>query len=311
MQVLIVDETHPILMERLTEKGFVCDYQPQITYQQVLDCIHRYEGMVVRTKFRVEKELFDKAIGLKFIARAGAGMDNIDVEYAVIKNVELFNAPEGNANAVGEHTLGMLLSVMNKFPKGNKEVREGIWDREGNRGWELDGLTVGIIGYGYMGPAFAKKLKGFDVQVLAYDKYKTGFGDDWVNESSLEDLFEQADVLSLHIPLTEETRFMVDESFFNRFRKNIWLVNTARGEIVKIPGLLKALDTGKVIGAGLDVLQTEKFPLRDNDKIWFDDLRRRENVLLSPHVGGWSVESYQKISEVLAEKIAHHFKVIY
>ncbi|UKJ08467.1 NAD(P)-dependent oxidoreductase [Solitalea lacus] len=303
MNVLVVDETHPFLMEALAANGFQCDYQPKITYEQVLACISNYEGMVVRTKFRVEKELFDRATKLKFIARAGAGMDNIDVDYALERKVELFNAPEGNANAVGEHALGMLLSVMNKFPKGNKEVRDAIWDREGNRGWELDGLTVGIIGYGFMGPAFAKKLRGFEVKVLAYDKYKTDFGDNWVQESSLEQLFEYADVLSLHIPLTDETRFMVDEQFFNRFKKNIWFINTARGEIVKIAGLLKALDSGKVKGAGLDVLQKEKFPLRAEDKVWFDKLILRDNVLLSPHVGGWSVESYQKISAVLAKKI--------
>ncbi|MCO4294757.1 phosphoglycerate dehydrogenase [Solitalea sp. MAHUQ-68] len=308
MHILIVDETHSVLMERLTEKGFICDYQPQITYPQVLGCIHLYDGMVVRTKFRVEKELFDKASKLKFIGRAGAGMDNIDVEYAEKKGVQLFNAPEGNANAVGEHTLGMLLAVMNKFPKGNMEVRESIWDREGNRGWELDGLTVGIIGYGFMGPAFAKKLRGFDVKVLAYDKYKTLFGTEWVTESSLDEIFEQVDVLSLHIPLTDETRFMVNEAFFKKFKKDIWFVNTARGEIVDIQGLLRVLDSGKVKGAGLDVLQKEKFPLGESDKVWFDDLTTRENVLLTPHVGGWSVESYRKISDVLVEKILEHYQ---
>lgn len=308
LKVLIVDETHSLLMNRLTEKGFVCHYQPQITYQQVLDCIENYDGMVVRTKFRVEKELFDKATNLKFIGRAGAGMDNIDVDYAALKKVELFNAPEGNSNAVGEHALGMLLAIMNKFEKGDKEVRNEVWDREGNRGWELDGLTVGIVGYGYMGPAFAKKLRGFDVEVLVYDKYKTGFGNEWVKEVNEQELFEKADVLSLHIPLTTETKFMVDEHYFNKFKKPIWFVNTARGEIVSIPGLLKALDSRKVKGAALDVLQKEKFPLAENDRVWFDDLSKRSNVLLTPHVGGWSVESYRKISETLADKIIERFE---
>lgn len=308
LKVLIVDETHSLLMNRLTEKGFVCHYQPQITYQQVLDCIENYDGMIVRTKFRVEKELFDKATNLKFIGRAGAGMDNIDVDYAELKKVELFNAPEGNSNAVGEHALGMLLAIMNKFEKGDKEVRNEVWDREGNRGWELDGLTVGIVGYGYMGPAFAKKLKGFDVEVLVYDKYKTGFGNEWVREVTEQELFEKADVLSLHIPLTAETKFMVDEHYFNKFKKPIWFVNTARGEIVSIPGLLKALDSRKVKGAALDVLQKEKFPLAENDRVWFNDLSKRSNVLLTPHVGGWSVESYRKISETLADKIIERFE---
>ena len=308
LKVLIVDETHSLLMNRLTEKGFVCHYQPQITYQQVLDCIENYDGMIVRTKFRVEKELFDKATNLKFIGRAGAGMDNIDVDYAELKKVELFNAPEGNSNAVGEHALGMLLAIMNKFEKGDKEVRNEVWDREGNRGWELDGLTVGIVGYGYMGPAFAKKLKGFDVEVLVYDKYKTGLGNEWVREVTEQELFEKADVLSLHIPLTAETKFMVDEHYFNKFKKPIWFVNTARGEIVSIPGLLKALDSRKVKGAALDVLQKEKFPLAEDDRVWFNDLSKRSNVLLTPHVGGWSVESYRKISETLADKIIERFE---
>lgn len=223
LKVLIVDETHPSLMDRLKEKGFICDYQPKITYQQVLDCIANYEGMIVRTKFRVEKELFDKATNLRFIGRAGAGMDNIDVDYAAQRKVELFNAPEGNSNAVGEHALGMLLSLMNKLEKGDKEVRSEIWDREGNRGWELDGLTVGIVGYGYMGPAFAKKLKGFDVEVLVYDKYKTGFGNTWVKEVTEQELFDKADVLSLHIPLTAETKFMIDEHYFDKFKKRFGL----------------------------------------------------------------------------------------
>ena len=305
--ILIVDQTHPLLMQVLESYGFVCSYQPKITYAEVLDCIDQYEGIVVRTKFRIVRELMERASKLEFIARAGAGMDNIDEEFAAAKNIALFNAPEGNRNAVAEHTLGMLFSILNKFQKGDKEVRSGKWDREGNRGFELSGRTVGIIGFGFMGSGFASKLKGLDVKILAYDKYKTNFGNQWVKEVSMEELFDKADVLSLHIPLTDETRMMVDETYFNRFKKDIWFINTARGEIVNVSGLLSALKSGKVRSAALDVLQDEKFPLKEKSKLWFNELAEREDVLLTPHVGGWSVESFEKISMVLADKILHYY----
>ncbi|SMO37051.1 NAD(P)-dependent oxidoreductase [Solitalea koreensis] len=307
--ILIVDQTHVSLMQVLESYGFVCDYQPKITYAEVLDCIDQYEGIVVRTKFRIERELMERATKLEFIARAGAGMDNIDEKFAASKNIALFNAPEGNRNAVAEHTLGMLLSILNKFSKGNKEVRVGNWDREGNRGFELAGRTVGIVGYGFMGSGFASKLKGLDVKILAYDKYKSDFWSQWVKEVSMEELFEKADIISLHVPLTDETRMMVDETYFNRFKKDIWFINTARGEIVNIQGLLAALKSGKVRSAALDVLQDEKFPLKEESKRWFNELAEREDVLLTPHVGGWSVESFEKISMVLADKILQHYGI--
>ena len=244
----------------------------------------------------------DAAPGLKFIARAGAGLDNIDEAYAKERNIQLMNAPEGNRDAVGEHAVGMLLSLMNNHRKADIEIRNGIWDREGNRGWELKGRTVGIIGYGFMGSSFAKKLAGFDVKVIAYDKYKRGFSDAYATECSMEEIVKYSDVLSLHIPLTKETRQLVDEEYLRHFRKEIFFLNTARGEIVNTKAILEALKAGKILGAGLDVLEAEKFP-NLAEQSWYNELKASQKVILTPHVGGWTFESYRKISEVLTEKL--------
>jgi len=301
-KILIVDDLHPAFKNGATALGYQVDDLPNITRAETLASIAGYEGIAVRTKFKIDRELMDAAPGLKFIARAGAGLDNIDEAYAKERNIQLMNAPEGNRDAVGEHAVGMLLSLMNNHRKADIEIRNGIWDREGNRGWELKGRTVGIIGYGFMGSSFAKKLAGFDVKVIAYDKYKTGFSDAYVTECSMEEIVKYSDVLSLHIPLTKETRQLVDEEYLRHFRKEIFFLNTARGEIVNTEAILEALKTGKILGAGLDVLEAEKFP-NLAEQSWYNELKASPKVILTPHVGGWTFESYRKISEVLTEKL--------
>ncbi|QPH38472.1 2-hydroxyacid dehydrogenase [Pedobacter endophyticus] len=301
-KILIVDDLHPVFKEEATAMGYQVDDEPQITREETLARIKDYVGIAVRTKFRIDKALFDAAVNLKFVARAGAGLDNIDDNIAFERNIELINAPEGNCDAVGEHATGLLLSLMNNFRKADIEIRNGVWDREGNRGYELKGKKVGIIGYGFMGQSFAKKLAGFEVDVMAYDKYKTGFSDAFAREVSMEEIVKFSDVLSLHIPLTAETRQMVNDEYFFHFKKPIFFINTARGEIVGTPAVLNAIKSGKVLGAGLDVLQTEKFPAL-GEQTWYQELAANPKVILTPHVGGWTFDSYRKISEVLAEKL--------
>lgn len=301
-KILIVDDLHPAFKEQATLLGFEVDDLPLITRQETLDIIKDYVGIAVRTKFRIDQELFDAAPNLEFVARAGAGLDNIDESVAKERNIRLLNAPEGNMDAVGEHATGLLLSLMNNFRNADQQIRNGKWDREGNRGYELKGKTVGIIGYGFMGRSFAKKLKGFEVNVIAYDKYKTGFSDEFAKEVSMEEIVRQSDVLSLHIPLTTETRQMVDEEYLFHFRKPIFFINTARGEIVNTKAVLNAIEQRKILGAGLDVLEAEKFPLLAEQQ-WYTELVKCEQVILTPHVGGWTFDSYRKISEVLSEKL--------
>ncbi|AMQ01459.1 Phosphoglycerate dehydrogenase [Pedobacter cryoconitis] len=301
-KILIVDDLHPVFKIMAEQLGYEVDDLPLITRAETLAVISGYDGIAVRTKFKIDRELMEAAPGLKFVARAGAGLDNIDEAYAKERNIKLLNAPEGNRDAVGEHAMGMLLSLINTHRKADMEIRNGIWDREGNRGWELKGKTVGIIGYGFMGSSMARKLSGFEVKVLAYDKYKTGFSDAYAQECSMEEIVKHSDVLSLHIPLTSETRQMVDEEYLYHFKKNIFFINTARGEIVNTKAVLAAIKSGKILGAGLDVLEVEKFPaLAEQD--WFTELKESEKVILTPHVGGWTFDSYRKISEVLADKL--------
>ena len=301
-KILIVDDLHPAFKIAAEALGFEVDDKPLIKKEEVLAILKDYVGLAIRTKFRVDKEVINAAPQLKFVARAGAGMDNIEVAYADEKNIQLINAPEGNRDAVGEHCVGMLLSLMNNFRKADTEIRNGIWEREGNRGYELMGKTVGIIGYGNNGSSFARKLKGFDVKVLAYDKYKTRFSDDFATEASMEEIVKFSDVLSLHIPLTKETKQMVDDEYLLHFRRPIFFLNAARGEIVHTKSVLKAIKEGKILGAGLDVLEQEKFPpLGEAD--FYNDLVANEKIILTPHVGGWTFDSYRKISEVLAEKL--------
>jgi len=300
--ILIVDDVHPIFMEMATAKGYQCDYKPLIKADEALQIIGDYAGLVIRSKFRVDKQVIDAGANLRFVARAGAGMDNIDEAYAAEKGISLINAPEGNSDAVGEHAIGLLLSLMNNLNKGDAEIRGGSWQREANRGFELKGKTVGIIGYGHMGHSFARKLSGFQVDVIAYDKYKTGFSDRYAREVSMEDIVKHSDVLSLHIPLTPETNGLVDDEYLFHFKKPIFFINTSRGKTAKVSAVLNAIKQGKILGAGLDVLEVEKFPALA-EQVWFDELRQNGRVLLSPHVAGWTFDSYRKISEVMAEKL--------
>ncbi|MBY0244742.1 MAG: 2-hydroxyacid dehydrogenase [Sphingobacteriaceae bacterium] len=302
-KILIIDDLHPEFKTAAESLGFIVDDRPQITRTETLSILHEYVGIAIRTKLKIDAELLEKAPNLKFIARAGAGLDNIDETIARQKGITLINAPEGNCDAVGEHALGLLLALMNNFKSANQEIKNGVWHREINRGYELKGKTVGIIGYGFMGKSFAKKLSGFDVKVIAYDKYKTNFSDAYATEVSMEEIVKQSDVLSLHIPLTRETKNLVNDEYLLHFKKPIFFINTARGEIVETNAILKALKNGKILGAGLDVLETEKFPELANSP-WFDELTSSSKIILTPHVAGWTFESYQKISTVLAKKLA-------
>ncbi|QHS55378.1 phosphoglycerate dehydrogenase [Mucilaginibacter sp. 14171R-50] len=300
--ILIVDDLHPAFMEQAEGFGYTCNYQPDMKLEEAFAIIDNYDGLAIRSKFQVDKAFIDQAKNLRFICRAGAGMDNIDEEYALARGIKLINAPEGNMDAVGEHAVGMLLSLMNNLNTADAEIRAGSWRREENRGHELKGRTVGIIGYGYMGSSFAKKLSGFGVEVIAYDKYKTGFSDKYAREVSMEEIVKRSDVLSLHIPLTKETNGMVDDEYFFHFKKPIFFLNMARGKVVKTQAVLNAIRQGKIIGAGLDVLEVEKFPALGEQE-WFVELRKSGKVILSPHVAGWTFDSYRKISEVMAQKL--------
>jgi len=307
-RILIADHLHPAFKIELEKLGFVCDELPFISKNEMLEVLKIYTGIAVRTRFQVDPELIDAGSNLKFIARAGAGMDNVDYNYAKTKNISCINAPEGNRDAVAEHVIGMLLSLLNNLRKADSEVRNGTWDREGNRGWELKGRTVAIIGYGNTGQMLARKLSGFEVKVIAYDKYKTGFSSQYAEEVSMEQVVKEADILSFHIPLTYETKQMVNEEYLFHFKKPVILLNASRGEIVNTRALLNGIRNGKIIAAGLDVLQVEKFPALAEQE-WFNELKDCPNVILSPHVAGWTYESYRKISEVLAEKIKQLFAI--
>lgn len=301
-KILIADQLHPAFKDEAEKLGYICDDMPGISRADTLDILKDYSGIAIRTKFLIDREIIDAGSNLEFIARAGAGMDNVDEEYAVARGIACINAPEGNRDAVGEHVIGMLLSLLNNLNTGDKQIREGIWDREGNRGLELKGKTVAIIGYGNNGRSLARKLSGFEVNVIAYDKYKTGFSDGYATEVSMEQVVKQADVLSFHIPLTRETKQLFNDEYLFHFKKPIVLLNAARGEIVSIQTVLKGLSDKRIIAAGLDVLEVEKFPDLCQQK-WFNELKENDRVILSPHVAGWSVESYRRISEVLAQKL--------
>lgn len=311
LKVLFIDSTHPILLEMLEKSGFDCQYTPDLTRQECLDIFPLFDGLIIRSKFTLGKEEISKAKKLKFIARVGAGLENIDVDYAENKGIKCFNSPEGNRDAVGEHALGMLLSLFNNLCRCNIEISKGLWRREENRGLEIKGKTIGIIGYGNMGNAFAQRLKGFDCNVIAYDKYKKDYSNEYAQEKTLEYLFEHADILSLHIPQTEESIYMVNDEFINKFSKNIYVINTARGKHICINELVSNLKSGKIKGACLDVLEYENSSfesLHANELPEdFKYLIEADNVLLSPHVAGWTVESNVKLSEYLAQKIIRDF----
>ena len=310
MKILHLDSNHPLLLNQLNDLGFQNDEDYTSSKSEIETKIHLYDGIIIRSRFSIDKHFLDKATNLKFIGRVGAGLENIDCEYAEQKNIHLISAPEGNRNAVGEHALGMLLSLFNKLNKADNEVRNGKWLREENRGVELDGKTVGLIGYGNMGKSFAKKLRGFDVEVLCYD-IKPKVGDENCKQVSLKEIQEKADVLSLHTPQTEFTIEMVDAKFINQFQKPFWLINTARGKSVVTKDLVMALKNKKILGVGLDVLEYEKASFENlfttEMPAAFKYLIAAENVVLSPHVAGWTVESNQKLAQTIVDKIKQKF----
>ncbi|MFZ6051584.1 NAD(P)-dependent oxidoreductase [Halocola ammonii] len=310
-KVLFIDSVHPALQERLEENGFECHLAYSLSRQEVLDCIDQYFGVVIRSRIRMDEHLLSRATNLKFIARSGAGMENIDISFAEKRGITCFNAPEGNRDAVGEHAIGMILSLFNNLKKGDEEVRQGIWKREENRGVELGGKTVGIIGFGNNGKAFAQKLSGFGCTVLAYDKYAPPQESSIASPVSLEQIWEQAEVISFHVPLTEETHYYFDEDFLENCHRPIYLLNMARGKCVKTDTLVDGLKSGKVLGACLDVLEYEKFSferLQSKDlPDAFRELIESDKVVLSPHVAGWTHESHKRLSTVLAEKILSEF----
>ena len=310
MKILHLDSNHPLLINQLREIGFHNDEDYTSSKEEIMAKIHLYDGMIIRSRFKIDALFLEKATNLQFIGRVGAGLENIDCEYAASKKIELIAAPEGNRNAVGEHSLAMLLSLFNKLNKADREVRNGKWLREDNRGIELDGKTIGLIGYGNMGKSFAKKLRGFDVEVLCYD-IKENVSDENCTQVSLEELQEKSDVLSLHTPHTVLTNKMINASFIAQMKKNFWLINTARGSAVVTKDLMEGLKSHKILGAGLDVLEYEKssFEQLFSEQVpeAFQYLIDAKNVLLSPHVAGWTSESYEKLAQTIVNKIKEKF----
>lgn len=318
MNILHVDVNHPLIIEQFNALGFNNDEDYTSTKEEIEAKIHEYDGLIIRSRFSLDEAFLEKATKLKFIGRLGAGLENIDTQFAKQQGIFLAAAPEGNRNAVGEHTLGMLLSLFNNLNKADKEVRNGTWDREGNRGLELDGKTVGIIGYGNMGKAFAKKLKGFDVEVLCYD-IKGGVEDENARQVGIMELQQKTQILSLHVPQTEGNIGMINSEFITKFNHPLWILNTARGKCIRTKDLVVALENGKVLGAGLDVLEYEKASFEDMFKVAsteteipkmpkaFETLLAMDNVLLSPHVAGWTVESKEKLAQTVVDKIKARF----
>lgn len=303
---LIIDPMHPSLQPMLTEIGWSYDYRPEIKRDEIKVLLQqqKYDGLIVRSKTFIDCDLVGEKSSLKFIGRAGAGIDNIDLSYMKEQQITVIHAAEGNRDAVGEFTVGLLLDVMRNITRSHNEVRQKRWEREGNRGEELMNKTVSLIGYGNMGMAFAKRLSGFGCKILAYDKYKTGFSDAYCRESDMKTIYEETDVLSLHIPLTKETKAMVNSEYLSQFQKNIIVLNTARGEIIPFSDIATALQNGKVRAAGLDVLENEKLAtLSPSQEQSFNYLCSNANVILTPHIAGWTFESHEKINVALINKM--------
>jgi D-3-phosphoglycerate dehydrogenase / 2-oxoglutarate reductase len=306
IKILHLDSNHPLVMLELEKAGFINEEDFKSSKEAVESTIANYQGIIIRSRFKIDKTFIDKATSLQFIARVGAGLESIDCDYAQSKGIHLIAAPEGNQNAVAEHALGMLLSLMNNLNNADREVRLGQWNRESNRGYELDGKTVGIIGSGHMGKAFAKKLRGFEVNVLCHDILEN-MGDQNAKQVSLEELKLKADVLSLHIPWTPETDKMINRDFIDSFAKPFWLINTSRGKNVLTDDLVTALESHKILGAGLDVLEYEKvsfetlFEAEKPKALAY--LLQSKRVILSPHIAGWTFESHQKLAQTIVDKI--------
>lgn len=303
MKILHLDSNHPILLQQLQDFGFTNDKDYTSSKSEIEDKIQNYDGIVIRSRFKIDKQFIDKASNLKFIARVGAGLESIDCEYAESKNIQLIAAPEGNANAVGEHSLGLLLALFNKINIANDEVNLNQWNRESNRGIEIEGKTIGIIGYGNMGKSFAKKLKGFDCEVLFYDILEN-ISDENAKQVPLSEIQQKASVLSLHIPHTPQTNNLINKEFIDKFTHPFWLINTARGKNVVTNDLIAALQSGKILGAGLDVLEyeTSSFEKITNNLPALEYLKQAKNVILTPHIAGWTVESHQKLAQVIVNK---------
>jgi D-3-phosphoglycerate dehydrogenase / 2-oxoglutarate reductase len=321
IKILHIDSNNPIMMEQLQALSFTNHEDFTSSKEEIEKKIHDYHGIVIRSRFKIDKTFLDKAKNLEFIARVGAGLESIDCEYAISKNITLIAAPEGNANAVGEHALGMLLSLFNKLNVADSEIKSGNWNRESNRGHEIESKTIGIIGYGNMGKSFAKKLKGFDCEVIFYDILEN-IGDANANQVSLQELQQKADVVSLHIPWTPETDKMVNKNFINSFAKPFWFINTSRGNNVVTADLVDGLKSKKILGAGLDVLEYEKLSFetlftdlssraqsRENIPEAFEFLLHAKNVILSPHIAGWTFESHRKLAQVIVDKIKLKYNV--
>lgn len=314
MRILVTDSTHPILHDLLRQAGHEVVEDTTLNYITLLSVIPQYDALVVRSKIIIDRPFLDRARHLRCIGRVGAGMETIDVDYAESLGIRCLNSPEGNRDAVGEHSLGLLLALFNNIARADAEVRQGLWQREANRGLELKGRTVGIIGFGNMGSAFAQRLQGFECNIIAYDKYKpAGYAPAYVQEVSLHELQQRAQVLSLHVPLTPETRHMVDYPFIQRFRHPFHLINTSRGAVVDTPGLVRALDEGLILGTALDVIEYEDMTRDGLDLDHLPDafhyLLHSPRAVLTPHVAGWTVESKEKLASVLAQKIIETLKI--
>lgn len=306
-RVLITDDCHPVLTEGLAKIGYVCDYLPDITPEETLRVIPSYAGLIINSKILVNRDFLDAAVNLRFVGRLGSGMEIVDRPYAAEKGVAVCSSPEGNRNAVAEQALGMLLALANNLARGDRQVRQNIWEREANRGFELRGRTIGLIGFGHTGSQFAKKLQGMEMQVLAYDKYKpAGYAAamPWVRETTQEDIQEQSDIISLHLPLTSETQFLINSKFIQQCKPGFILMNTSRGKCVRTLDLVEALENKKAGGACLDVFENEKPATRSKEEQeMYNRLHQLENVVLSPHVAGWTHESKRLLGEILLEKI--------
>lgn len=301
---LVIDQMHESLFSMLHEINWEVEYQPSISREEIKKILHQFQGLIVRSKTIIDRDLLGENPSLKFIGRAGAGLDNLDLQYLEEKNINVLHAAEGNRDAVGEHTVGLLLALIRNISTADQQVRSLVWKREENRGWEIMDKTVGIIGYGNMGQAFAKRLSGFGCKVLAYDKYKAGYSDSFCQEADMKAIYEETDILSLHIPLTPETQKLVNRDYLSRFKKNIVLINTSRGEIVSQADLVDQLESGKVKGAALDVLENEKLKELSPEALGIlNKLLQKTNVIFTPHIAGWTFESHKKINVVLVDKI--------
>ncbi|MEM9897110.1 MAG: NAD(P)-dependent oxidoreductase [Bacteroidota bacterium] len=306
--VLVVDDMYHTIQPLLAVLGLSVDYKPEISREQILQTLDQYTGLIIRSKTSVDQELIDCGTSLKFVARAGAGIDKLDIDYLKSKDIAIFNAPEGNRDALGEHTLGMLLAILHKIASACNQVRLGIWEREANRGVELGSLTVGVYGVGHMGHSFAVKLSGLGCRVIGYDKYKTNYSNEFIQETDIDEFIAETEVLSIHLPLSDESRQLFSYDYLQSFPKLKIVLNTSRGGVVSTEGILKLLEENELEGAGLDVLENEKInSYSDQERSVLDRLLGHPNVLITPHVAGWTKESYHRINEVLVKKISTLF----